>query len=1240
MQDVHRPVRFERVLNEEIDLIGRARTAFGVATEPIEPADADTVATTRARAANLCGLALSGGGIRSATFCLGILQAFSRHRLLGRFDYLSTVSGGGYIGAWLSAWIRRHPRGVHGVQQEMRDAVLGNAPEPREIGWLRDYSNYLMLRLGYLSGDGWATIAIYLRNLWLNLTLIVACLGIAMLLPRLLIHGLDWVPGHWFSPLGVALIAISIACIIMNLVAADDKWLWFRSQPGVLFAIVAPGVLASLMLAHALIVDFPWAAPVRTIAARIWPGRAPLHQVSWIVAGALIYTLPWLGGAVASLFLRSPAGSARFRWETVVAFAPFAGALIGWMCYGYQSLALAVVTANWDASSWLVTAFGTPLLLVIISFALVLHIGLVSRGFSEDIREWWGRLGGWSTLVMIAWALGFAVVIYAPALVTWAGEWMAALGIGWLTITIIGVLLGRTASTGVVRSGRILEWITAVLPFVFVAGLFVAVAVGMHVALAPDARLCVAPPDDPDATIPDFSGHAAVAYCELALTKIHELALWLFGLLALAYLLELRVDVNVFSLGPLYRNRLLRCYLGASRQGSRRPHLFTGFDRDDDIALADLGGPATSLGPSRPQRPYPLINTAINLTTGQKLAWQQRKAGSFLFSPLYCGYQMPEEGTTRWIGRYCATLDYVSAPLRPARRGSIALSNAVTISGAAASPNAGYHSSPAVAFLLTVFSVRLGSWFQNPRRPDVWRKPGPAHSLVPLLSELFGMSNDHRRFVYLSDGGHFENLGIYELVRRRCRFIICCDASCDPNSTFEDLGNAIRKCRIDLGVDIEIDVSAIRPRGDTGLSKHHCALGLLRYDRIHPHAGVGYLLYIKASMCGTEPQDVVQYRSEHPEFPHQTTADQFFDEPQFESYRRLGLHVGDIVLRGACARARADDPRGGGSRGDESGADIDLERLFKELRQRWYPSLPLAEGVFTRHADALDRVFERIRGDERLRFLDRQLHPEWTHLEHGVGAQSRDQPWLPDDVQALRAAFYLCESIIQLMENVYIDVNLETTYDHPDNRGWMNLFRRFSGAGMLRITWAISAATYGARFQSFCEHHLGLGDSTIEQGGVATVADVLAGRGTLAPHSLEHNVIDALRGSGELADSDRVVRFYMMMGSSMSAALGRSSFGFPVAFAVMRAPDADAAHWRLRYLRVSDHLQRMGLGWRVTLVLLQAYPDLELDLATRAPELRVAGSEGDRTRFVRLFRAAKRIGRDSALAPVQPKPAR
>jgi hypothetical protein len=1227
MSDADRPVRFEQVLDAEIDLIAAAREATCVQIGEIDrQPGGDTY--TRAHRASLCGLALSGGGIRSATFNLGVLQAAAKHHLLNRFDYLSTVSGGGYIGAWLSAWVHRHPAGVLGVEQALREGLAGRGEEPREVGWLRDYSNYLMVRLGFFSGDSWATIAIYLRNLCLNLTLIIACLAIAVLLPRLLVIGLRLVPVSWFGPLALGLIAVAIAFTAVNLQQNKGRWDWTRGHAGVLSLIAVPGVVAALMLAHALVIDLPGAAYVRSVLARAVGDGPPLHRVSWYVTGMILYTLPWLAAAAFGMASRADTPHPRFRWRLVLLFAPPSGVLLGVLCYAYSQAAVAVVSQLAFAGPWLTTAFGTPILVVAFCLVLVLHIGLVSRGFSEDIREWWGRLGGWAALVTLLWTLGFAVVVYAPALVAWTGDWIAALGVGWLMTTLAGVLLGSSSSRILAQSRRAFDWIITLLPFVFVAGLLIAITVAAHALLAPDAPLCDIGPGPSLATGSAQAGlawYVERSYCELALVRTDLVLVWVLGLALLAFVLQLRVDVNVFSLGPLYRNRLLRCYLGASRFGERRPHPFTGFDRDDDVDLAELTGTPARSGSGAPQRPYPIINAAINLTTGEKLAWQSRKAGAFAFTPLFCGYQMPAEGSGRWVGRYCWTKDYVAGPTNVRRRGSIALSNAVTISGAAASPNAGYHSSPPVAFLLTVFNVRLGSWFQNPRRLDAWRRPGPRHALGPLLSELFGLSNDRSDFVYLSDGGHFENLGIYELVRRRCRFIVACDASCDPDSGFEDLGNAIRKCRIDLDVDIEIDTSALRPQGESGASAHHCALGLLRYDRADPRERVGYLLYVKPSICGDEPLDVAQYRIQNPSFPHQGTGDQFFDEAQFESYRRLGLHIMDSVLSGPIAQARSQayspvDSALAQSRTRD--LPINLETLFKQLRQRWFPPLAVAERADARHAEQLNAIYDRIRSDERLRFLDRQLYPEWPQLEAVVGARSPEQPWLPDDVIALRAAFYLCSSIIQLMEQVYGDLHLEINHDHPDNRGWMNLFRGFAHAGMLRVTWALTSASYGARFQSFCERRFGLGDIALEMAELASVAEVSANAGLVLPG---RDVLKALVDSGELAQADVVVRFDLRVRRAQSRVPSREAFAFPVAFAVLRALPQSEQPLRLRYFRVADHLQRMGLGWRATLLLLAHYPRLELDPATRAPGARILTAEADRARYVRLFRAARRV---------------
>lgn len=226
------------------------------------------------------------------------------------------------------------------------------------------------------------------------------------------------------------------------------------------------------------------------------------------------------------------------------------------------------------------------------------------------------------------------------------------------------------------------------------------------------------------------------------------------------------------------------------------------------------------------------------------------------------------------------------------------LATAMAISGAAASPNMGYHSSPPLAFLMTVFNVRLGWWLGNPRHRSGWEKEEPTLGLFYLLFELFGKSDDTRRCVYLSDGGHFENLGVYELVRRRCHLIVASDSGEDHEYKFSDLGNAIEKCRADLGISIEgVDLEPLRLQGVSDRSAKHFAVGRIRYsDADGPRAPDGVFLYVKSSLTGDEPTDVLSYKADHPVFPHQSTGDQWFDEPQFESYRALGHHVARNVF--------------------------------------------------------------------------------------------------------------------------------------------------------------------------------------------------------------------------------------------------------------------------------------------------------------------------------------------------------
>jgi hypothetical protein len=185
----------------------------------------------------------------------------------------------------------------------------------------------------------------------------------------------------------------------------------------------------------------------------------------------------------------------------------------------------------------------------------------------------------------------------------------------------------------------------------------------------------------------------------------------------------------------------------------------------------------------------------------------------------------------------------------------------------------------------------------NPLHDHAWSKVSPGFGGKALIKEVFGMLDSSSSFLNISDGGHFENLGVYELVRRRCRIVVAVDAGCDPDYQFEDLANAIRRCWTDFGTRIDINLSAMRPKVDPNdtsddaprRSEMHFAIGEIDYPNA-PQPGV--LIYIKASLSGDESSDVLEYADRHPSFPHESTADQFFNENQFESYRELGRHIG------------------------------------------------------------------------------------------------------------------------------------------------------------------------------------------------------------------------------------------------------------------------------------------------------------------------------------------------------------
>ncbi len=1007
------------------------------------------------------GLALSGGGIRSATFGLGVLQALAERRLLSRVDYLSTVSGGGYIGSWLSA-LTHHRGDIAAVEQEIdpRTQVDRNGKESDAVVFLRRFSNYLTPQTGLLSSDTLSGVATYVRNLLLTQAMIVGVFVLALLVPRLV----PWIGGfEVFQLRWPSVVAMFIAAVFINLnlsrelVESRKPPPFFARQAYVLWLILVPLILAAWLLS-VLLLRPDSAATLPAVghddASPFWARFVEsmlAFGVLWLLAWAMVWGF---GRALVRLGivrrLEDSTGARSQRWFVVL------GALLVALAVGVGLLSMirATLLANQgnEALIWHWTVWSVPVLLGVFGLASILLIGLVGREFAEEDREWWSRLGAWLIAGAAGWFVLCAASIYGPFAIMYTQDWMmTSLSLAWVVSTVAGVLAGRSRATGGSDTKRSVNLLTAVAPYLFVVGLLLALSFGIHVGLIHWMGLDSQGPLGSEEQLA-MSGSFLHYVRTLSLIVQTQPSNWIPVLLlsALILLLIWRLDINLFSFHMFYRNRLVRCYLGASNP-QRDAHPFTGLDPDDNVKLTEL-----------PRRPFHILNTAINLTKVNNLAWQERKAASFVLTREYCGYDLPASGPGEPAKPgYQRSDSYLKA------RGWLSLGQAMTISGAAVSPNQGYHSSKAIAFLLAVFNVRLGWWMQNPAKGRAWAKPGPRFGLRYLLSEVFGLADENSDFVYLSDGGHFENLGIYELVRRQCRFVIAVDAGMDSKFHFQDLGNAVRKCQVDFGVRIDIDPKASIPVPATGKSLYHCAVGRIHYEDADPKAISGFLLYIKPSLSGEEPADIMQYALAHPEFPHQSTADQWFDESQFEAYRKLGHYIATTVLE-----KRTVEP--------QPGRPSALLDLFIDLSRRWYRPSARVEANFTKHAERLARLQDTIREQKILHFLDGQIFHEWDYLMRGGQSEVDTSLWLPQDAQELRAGFYFCLNLLELMQDVYIDLNLDAEYQHPDNRGWMNLFKHFAWAGMLRATYAVVCSNFGARFQRFCDVRLGLSRGEVE----------------------------------------------------------------------------------------------------------------------------------------------------------------
>jgi hypothetical protein len=757
-------------------------------------------------------------------------------------------------------------------------------------------------RKGLLGADFWTFVCSYLRNTFLNQTILVLLLLSVLLVPRSIVTGLhfleraeNYLQGTYSGPfkdylyaqyfalaLGTLFGLVALIFMGLNLVSLDPerhhkKYRWFTQQGWVQRLIVVPLFLAAALTTYGLghfLMDYHILEHSYT--------RLPL-------LGVALYAGQWLLALVVKWVVWSkhktnnPGGPTNWL---LLSTAVVTGAL---MSYLFIPFARVLIPAGAEQgqtfSNWRVLTFGTPAFALIMLLAGVLHIGLMGRGMSDGHREWWGRLGGWLVLYSMFWLFLFGISIYFPfalhKLLALSPTKLPLTGaLIWVLSTLYGVLFGKNANTHEVLPDsppkeKLFGYLARIAPYVFILGFLMILSL-----LA--------------AKIAHAVGRVPVGIPVLGLPHQDAFYTWKIPAICITFLiaallLSWRVDVNEFSTHHLYRNRLVRCYLGASVP-RRNAQPFTGFSDADEVPLAALQIPHDAED-GVDDRPLPILNTSLNVVRGKELALQTRKARSFAFTPLYAGFTRPVAGSMDGQSVFAPTR--TGAADRVNSKQGVRLGTAMAISGAAASPNMGSYSAPDLAFLMTLFDVRLGWWVANPNGKS-WRNGSPNVGFYWLLRELLGATDDDSEYVYLSDGGHFENLAIYELVRRRCKLIIACDASRDSAYGCSDLHNAMERCRVDFGVDIEMkadELGKILPDGQPPRAAAHFAVGAIHYIP-GDLASDGILIYLKPALVKDDAADLLGYAATNKQFPHDTTANQFFDESHFENYRAMGEATG------------------------------------------------------------------------------------------------------------------------------------------------------------------------------------------------------------------------------------------------------------------------------------------------------------------------------------------------------------
>jgi hypothetical protein len=662
-------------------------------------------------------LCLSGGGMRSASFCIGFLRGF--RELLTQFDYLSTVSGGGYAGTWLSTLLRDP------AKRATLQTIFDQKRNSDEIWHLRRSSDLLETR-SWFSTAAVRLVSSYLRSLtiwWLLFIPLIVALAFVPWILAFVERGLE------FSMVGQTLAAIALVGLGgVSIVRLEHLLCSRRSHSGVLRGPVEVVIAGALLLAS--IVEGGWRMSFRVWAGPLVPEFVP-NLVFWLTMSVLI--------AAASVPIHYTWGHGKRR--------PVRFTVVGLLSLSFCWALAGLVRQLLPASLPQVLPVTLPLIAAGAWLAGAIVVGAHGWRFSDMDRERASEMTGTvGTIGLIA--------IAASAL-TLATHWILATLSGQLQPIIGGATLGGLITAYLGFRSRIgqrtpRDWRKY---FAYLAVL-VAVLFGLALWLLASWFWIAVAPDLPRVLIQSFPTFG-VLWTPLGIFIV------LFGF---ALLWSRKVGANAFSLNGLYRVRLVRAFASATRRPSKKP-------------IPRRPRPDLTLGPKSKTviRPLHLVNAVVN-----DASVRDRQAESFTLSILHCGSK---------VTGYCATSTYGRA---------LTMGRAMAISGAAANPSMGYFSSRPVSWLMGFFNLRLGWWLGNPRFQTKRGQAEPPWALTPYLEELLGTSGGDSEYINLSDGGHFENLGLYEAIRRECRYIVAVDASHDPDGKHFDLARVERLIRLIL----------------------------------------------------------------------------------------------------------------------------------------------------------------------------------------------------------------------------------------------------------------------------------------------------------------------------------------------------------------------------------------------------------------------------------------------------------